>query len=156
MRPLPTPLAATPQVGSTAWVRSAWAVHEQQSAALLRAAWELAPPSERGPPPDDAAVAAAAAAANGALSWHDDPRAVQYLIREPMPLPYERHRPGSASQPAPAPPHGFARRVRVRPHGWNHVSCLDGLAPSQLPMSCTLSFEIEPDQNLWLRTARFK
>ena len=167
-------LVAT-QLGSGAWLRNACSVSEDQALAVLRAASSVVSggASAASSPSSTAASAASAsepqegpwtqeqltavtAAANAALLKHDEPQALQYLVREPA-ARSGMSGGGASSGDGPGStvaPHSLGRRVRVRPTGWNMVASIDGLPPMRLPNGCVLSLEIEPDTERWLRTIK--
>ncbi|KAL1498822.1 hypothetical protein AB1Y20_014125 [Prymnesium parvum] len=133
------------QLGSGAWLRAAWQVHDEQVRAILGALGEAAAPLPRG-----VDIPSITAAATRKLLRHDDPMAVQYLVREPTPQLRGRANPWQTSDP-----HGMAATVCVRPLGWEAVLTLDGLPPLRLPNSCSVTVQVEPEKNLWLHTATF-
>jgi len=137
------------QLGAGAWMQHACAVREAQITAVLNAATELGLVGGRCEVAklDESQLGAIVAKANAALVQHDDPCALQFLVREPV----TRALSGAGSDGV-RPAHGLASRVQVRPSGWHVVASLDGLPPTTLPKGSVLDMRIEPDRGQWLRT----
>jgi NAD+ kinase len=154
------------QGGSTAWMQNATALTDKQVATVLSSAAQLGaigltdkPRQSGGDPPAAAAAApppaaspselrAIAAAASTALVQHDDRHLLQFLVREGTPWGAV----GGAANLEGGARHGLGRRVRMRPSGWQTIASVDGLPPTRLPRNCVVTFQIEPDEGLWLRT----
>lgn len=135
------------QLGSGAWMRSSWSVHQQQVRAVLEA---FATQDSLGDSLANVDIAAITARANCSLLQHDDPMLLQYLVRDVAPRLM-----GQGVPSFTLTPHGLANTVRVRPLGWDMVLSIDGLPPLRLPSHCMVTLEIEPDKSLWIHTAKF-
>ena len=74
---------------------------------------------------------------------------MQYLVREPTPKSPVRRATAQRQPSEHTLPHGLARRLSLRPLGWEPVVSLDGLRPIKLPVACVVTIEIEPDTQQW-------
>ena len=89
--------------------------------------------------------------ANSTLTRHDDPRELQYLVREAMVRSGGGLVQSDGGGPSPEP-HGMSGHIQMRPSGWNMVVSLDGLPPEPHTKDCVVDVRVEPEQDLWLRT----
>ena len=131
------------QAGTGAWISTARQVDAAHAEAVLRAAvygTDAAPPSDvsRG------RLAKIARDASADLVRHADATKLQYLVREAM-----RRRGPQESRGR----HGLARRVRVRPYGWDVHLYVDGARKHALPANCAVVLEVA-EESSWPRFAR--
>ena len=138
------------QVGSSAWMRSAVQCSSEHVAAVLDAAARVRS-GEVASSPTPSQLSAIAAVANSTLTRHDDPRELQYLVREAMVRSGGGLVQSDGGGPSPEP-HGRGGHIQMRPSGWNMVVSLDGLPPEPLSKDCVVDVRVEPEQDLWLRT----
>lgn len=168
-------LIAATQLGSSAWLRQVWGLHEAQAAAILQADAQLhqgevdtPSPAANGnastaaaavaapiTPHDQQRIAEVTAAANEALLGVQDEGLLRYVVREALP----RERGDDAAQPSSvSPPHGQARRLQVRWRRYGYggaIASVDGRKVHTLPPpSCLVTIEVEPDRQRWLLTGR--
>ena len=137
-------LAAT-QVGATAWAGVAQALDDRRVAAVLAAAaadGSLIRGGEGGGGSSDSeSVRRITAAVNAQFMQHSAPHLLQFVVRESLP---------KAACARPPPAQGFARRLTLRPTGYDVMIHADGVQGQRVPSNGALTIQVDPDPRQWL------
>ena len=80
-------------------------------------------------------------AVNAQFMQHSAPDLLQFVVRESLP---------KASCARPPPAQGFARRLTLRPIGYDVMIHADGVQGYRVPSNGELTVEVDPDPRQWL------